>query len=104
MLKFCHKDPRKLIPYSSNARMHPRKQIDQLKSSITEFGFTNPILVDEVGVVIAGHGRLTAALELAFDTVPVIEISSLQPAQIKALRLSDNKIALNSGWDVDLRS
>lgn len=102
MLKFDNKDPRKLIPYSLNARIHPRRQIEQIKVSIKTFGFTNPILVDEAGVVIAGHGRLTAALELALDTVPVITVGSLSAAQVKALRLADNKIALNSGWDVDL--
>ena len=77
-------------------------QIDQIKRSIIEHGFTNPILVDKAGVIIAGHGRLIAARELAFDAVPVIELGSLNEAQVRALRLADNKIASNSGWDVDL--
>ena len=102
MIKLELRNPNKLIPYSSNARLHPRRQIEQIKLSIKEFGFTNPILVDEAGVVVAGHGRLTAALELALETVPVIVVSSLSASKVKALRLADNKIALNSGWDVDL--
>lgn len=92
----------KIIPYSNNARLHPRKQIEQLKGSIRANDFTNPILVDKAGVVIAGHGRLIAARELGLKTVPVIELGKLSPAQVRALRLADNKIALNSGWDVDL--
>ena len=91
-----------VIPYVQNARLHPSKQIKQLKASIKANGFTNPILVDKAGVIIAGHGRLIAARELGLETVPVIELEGLTPAQVRALRLADNKIALNSGWDVDL--
>lgn len=102
MLKVEYINVTSVVAYTGNARQHPRKQIEQIKTSISTFGFSNPILVDKAGVVIAGHGRLLAARELALETVPVIELGSLSPAQVRALRLADNKIALNSGWDVDL--
>lgn len=85
-----------------NARTHPKRQIEQLCASIRSFGFTNPVLVDEAGVLIAGHGRLRAAKELGLSTVPVIELLDLTEAQKKALRLADNKIALNAGWDLEI--
>jgi len=102
MLKVQYKPTASLAAYAGNARQHPRRQIDQIKSSIASFGFSNPILADKDGVVIAGHGRLLAARDLGLETVPVIELSSLTEAQVRALRLADNKIALNSGWDPDL--
>ena len=88
-----------LKPYVGNARTHPRRQIEQIKRSIQEFGFTNPILVGPDRSVIAGHGRLIAAKELGLLEVPVIVLDYLSESQIAALRLADNKIALNSGWD-----
>ena len=101
-LKVDYRSPSTLTPYTNNARLHPRKQLDQLKLSIKANGFTNPILVDKAGVIIAGHGRFIAARELGLESVPVIELGDLSDAQVRALRLADNKIALNSGWDVDL--
>jgi DNA modification methylase len=89
-------------PDPRNARTHPKRQIEQLCASIRSFGFTNPVLVDESGVLIAGHGRLRAAKELGLATVPVIELLDLTEAQKKALRLADNKIALNAGWDLEI--
>jgi DNA modification methylase len=91
-----------LKPDPRNARTHPKKQIEQLCASIRSFGFTNPVLVDEARVLIAGHGRLRAAKELGLATVPVIELLGLTEAQKKALRLADNKIALNAGWDLEI--
>jgi DNA modification methylase len=91
-----------LKPDPRNARTHPKRQVEQLCASIRSFGFTNPVLVDEAGVLIAGHGRLRAAKELGFATVPVIELLDLTEAQKKALRLADNKIALNAGWDLEI--
>ena len=91
-----------LKPDPRNARTHPKRQIEQLCSSIRNFGFTNPVLVDETGTLIAGHGRLRAAKELGLATVPVIELLDLNEAQKKALRLADNKIALNAGWDLEI--
>lgn len=91
-----------LIPYAQNARTHDDAQIAQIAKSIKAFGFTNPILIDERGEIIAGHGRVLAAQQLAIDRVPTIMLVGLSDAQKKAYRLADNKIALNSGWDLDL--
>ena len=94
--------PADLIPYINNARTHSKKQVAQIAASITAYGFTNPVLVDESGSVIAGHGRLLAAKSLGLAEVPTIVLSGLSEAQTRALRLADNKIALNAGWDVDV--
>src|SRR5262245_38182706 len=91
-----------LIPDPRNARTHPKRQIDQLKASIQEFGFTNPILVDPDGHIIAGHGRLQAARAMGFADVPTIILSGLSEVQKRALRIADNKIALNAGWDLEI--
>lgn len=73
----------------------------QIADSITEFGFTNPVLIDEVGEIIAGHGRVMAAQRLGLDSVPCVVLGYLSDDQKRAYRLADNKIALNSGWDLD---
>ena len=91
-----------LIPDPRNARTHPKRQIDQLKASIEAFGFTNPILADPEGHIIAGHGRLQAARALGFSEVPTIILSGLSETQKRTLRIADNKIALNAGWDVEI--
>jgi site-specific DNA-methyltransferase (adenine-specific) len=91
-----------LIPYVRNARTHSDEQVAQLAGSIKEFGWTNPILVDDDGGIIAGHGRLLAAQRLKMDEVPTIQIGGLSEAQRRALVLADNKLALNAGWDIDL--
>src|SRR3954447_10714192 len=91
-----------LIPDSRNARTHPKRQIDQLKASIQEFGFTNPILADPEGRIIAGHGRLQAARALGMTEVPSVLLSGLSELQKRALRIADNKIALNAGWDMEI--
>lgn len=91
-----------LRPDPRNARTHSKRQIDQLCASIWEFGFTNPVLIDEQSVLIAGHGRLRAAREMGLAEVPTIELVGLSDVQKKALRLADNKIALNAGWDVEI--
>ena len=91
-----------LQPDPRNARTHPKRQLDQLRASILQFGFTNPVLVDEDGVLIAGHGRLRAAKDLGLSEVPCITIANLCEAEKKALRLADNKIALNAGWDLEI--
>lgn len=88
-----------LKPYENNARTHSAEQIDQIAASIKEFGFTNPVLVTEDKTLIAGHGRVLAAVKLGLATVPAVMISGLSTAQKKALVLADNKIALNAGWD-----
>jgi DNA modification methylase len=88
-----------LVPYSSNARTHSEAQVAQIAASIAEFGWTNPILVDEAGGVIAGHGRILAATKLGMAEVPTITLAGLSAAQKRALVLADNKLALNAGWD-----
>lgn len=91
-----------LVPDPRNARTHSKKQIEQIKVSIEAFGFTNPILADPEGHLIAGHGRLLAAKAMGLEEVPVITLTGLAEIQIRALRLADNKIALNAGWDVEI--
>jgi DNA modification methylase len=91
-----------LRPDPRNARTHPKRQVEQIVASIRTFGFTNPLLVDAEGLVIAGHGRLLAAKSLGMTEIPTIPLEHLDESQKRALRLADNKIALNSGWDTDL--
>jgi hypothetical protein len=88
-----------LLPYAANARTHSPEQVAQIAASIVEFGFVAPILIDERGEIIAGHGRLLAAQSLGLQTVPTIVRAGLTEAQKTALRLADNRIALNAGWD-----
>lgn len=94
--------PQSLRPWPGNARTHSRKQINQLARSIKEFGFTNPVLTDDLGVILAGHGRVQAALELGLSKVPTIPLKGLSEAQKRAYVLADNKLALNAGWDEGL--
>lgn len=91
-----------VVPDPRNARTHPKRQVDQIVASIRTFGFTNPLLVDPAGGIIAGHGRLLAAKAMGLTEVPTIELCDLTPAQMRALRLADNKIALGAGWDLDM--
>ncbi len=91
-----------LIPYANNSRTHSDEQINQVASSIKEFGFTNPVLIDKQGGIIAGHGRILAAQKLGLDEVPCIELNGLTEAQKKAYIIADNQLALNSGWDLDM--
>jgi ParB-like chromosome segregation protein Spo0J len=88
-----------LLPYARNARTHSEDQVKQLASSIRAFGWTIPVLVDEEGVLIAGHGRVMAATLLGLDEVPVMIARGWSEAQTKAYRIADNKLALNAGWD-----
>lgn len=88
-----------LQPYERNARTHSEEQLAQLAASIVEFGFTNPVLVDEADRIIAGHGRVLAAQALGMGEVPCLTIAGLSDAQRRALVLADNKLALNAGWD-----
>ena len=96
-VEFCHLEA--LVPSDRNARAHSRRQIRQIAASIEEFGFVNPILIDDAGEIIAGHGRLEAAKLLKIGSVPVIRLCGLSEAQKRALRLADNKICANAGWD-----
>lgn len=94
----------KLIPYVNNARTHDDSQVSQIAASIKEFGFNNPILIDENDGIIAGHGRLMAAKKLGLQEVPTIKLSHLSEVQRKAYILADNRLALNAGWDNELLS
>jgi site-specific DNA-methyltransferase (adenine-specific) len=88
-----------LIPYALNSRTHSDAQVAQIASSIREFGFTNPLLVDESNNLIAGHGRLLAARKLGLDAVPAVVVTGLDDRRRRALIIADNKLALNAGWD-----
>jgi len=91
-----------LIPYAGNPRKHSPTQVAQLKASMTEFGWTIPVLVDERGEVIAGHGRIIAASELGYTTAPVMTARGWTKAQIKAYRIADNQLTMNSWWEPEL--
>lgn len=91
-----------LIPYARNSRTHSDAQVAQIAASIKEFGFTNPVLIDETGSIIAGHGRVLASRKLSFNEVPCIRLSHLTAAQKRAYVIADNKLALNAGWDDEL--
>ena len=88
-----------LIPFAKNSRTHDDAQVAQIAASIREFGFTNPVLIDEANGIIAGHGRVMAARKLKLSEVPCIRLSHLSDAQKRAYVIADNKLALNAGWD-----
>ena len=96
-----HVPPGDLTPYPDNARTHPEAQVARLADMIREYGFTNPILVDRDGVIIAGHGRHEAAVKAGLDTVPTITLDLTQE-QARAYRIADNQLALEGEWDADL--
>jgi ParB-like chromosome segregation protein Spo0J len=98
-LKINYRKTSDLIPYARNSRTHSELQIGQIASSIREFGFTQPILLDGENGIIAGHGRYQAALKLSMAEVPTIDLAHLTDAQKRAYVIADNKLALNSGWD-----
>jgi site-specific DNA-methyltransferase (adenine-specific) len=91
-----------LIPYARNSRTHSDGQVAQIASSIKEFGFTNPVLIDGQGGIIAGHGRVLAARKLGMSEVPCIRLDHLTEAQKRAYVIADNRLALNSGWDTEM--
>lgn len=101
-LTVTYKRVDELIPYVNNARTHSDEQVTRIASSIKEFGFTNPILIDGDNGIIAGHGRLMAAKKLGMREVPTIELSGMNDAQKRAYILADNKLALDAGWDEEL--
>lgn len=88
-----------LIPYARNSRTHSDEQVTQIASSIREFGFTNPVIIDDKNNIIAGHGRIMAAKKLGIDDVPCVQVTGWTEAQKKAYVIADNKLALNAGWD-----
>jgi len=92
----------KLIPYARNSRTHSDAQVAQIAASIKEFGFTNPVLIDGEGGIIAGHGRVMAARKLGLNEVPCIRLEHLTETQKRAYIIADNKLALNAGWDNEM--
>ena len=101
-LKIVYRHRKELLPYAKNARTHSDEQITQLVASIKEFGWTNPVLVDERGELIAGHGRVLAAEMAETEMIPTIVLAGLTDDQKRAYRLADNKLPLNAGWDEEL--
>jgi len=91
-----------LIPYATNSRTHSAEQVAQIAASMVEFGWTNPVLIDTRGTIVAGHGRVMAARKLGMETVPCIRLGHLSPAQVRAYVIADNKLALNAGWDEEM--
>src|ERR1017187_7873693 len=101
-LKIENKPVASLRPYDRNARTHSKRQIRQIAASIKEFGFTNPVLIDSEGMIIAGHGRAEAAKLLGMGQVPTIRLENLSRDQIRAYVLADNRLAENAGWDKNI--
>ncbi|MCB9990695.1 MAG: ParB N-terminal domain-containing protein [Rhodospirillales bacterium] len=91
-----------LIPYDNNARVHSGEQVDQIVSSIKQFGFTAPIIIDEENMIMAGHGRYAAAKKMELETVPCIVLKHLTPEQKRAYVIADNRIAENAQWNKEL--
>lgn len=101
-LQIVYRSVDELVPYEKNSRTHSDEQIEKVIKSIKEFGWTNPILIDEEKGIIAGHGRLEAAKRLGMKEVPVIELTGLTEAQKRAYVIADNKLALEAGWDEEM--
>lgn len=91
-----------IIPYARNSRTHSEAQIAQIAASIKEFGFTNPVLIDKDGGIIAGHGRVMAARQMGIPQVPCIRLAHLTESQRRAYVIADNRLALNAGWDEEM--
>jgi ParB-like chromosome segregation protein Spo0J len=92
----------RLIPYASNARVHSETDLDKIADSLRRWGWTNPVLVDEHGVLIAGHGRVRAAAKLGLTSIPVMVARGWSEEEKRAYRLADNQLAARASWDLDL--
>src|SRR6266566_1056930 len=101
-MKIEYTSVRELRPHPNNARTHSKKQIRQIAKSIAQFGFCNPVLVDDAKQIIAGHGRVEAAKLLGIDAVPTVRLSHLSDADKRAYILADNKLAQKAGWDREM--
>lgn len=101
-LKIEYLNKEDLRPYANNAKVHTGEQVEQIKKSIEEFGFNDPIAVWHDNEVIEGHGRLLAAMEMDIETVPVIRLDNLTDEQRRAYMLAHNKLTMNTGFDLDL--
>ena len=98
-LLVVYQDVSALKPRTTNPRTHSKKQITQIANAIRRFGFTNPVLVDDVNGIIAGHGRVEAAKVVGLDQVPTVRLSAMSEAEIRAYVIADNRLAENAGWD-----
>lgn len=101
-LKIEYVPTESLTTYPGNAKLHPAAQVEQIKNSILEFGFNDPIAVWKDNVIIEGHGRIIAARELGLKEVPIIRLDSLTDEQRRAYMLAHNKLTMNSGFDLDV--
>lgn len=101
MLKIEYMSIADLAPYDGNAKLHPKKQVEQIAESIKEFGFNDPIAIDENGTIIEGHGRLLAAQMLGMDSLPVIRLDGLTDEQKRAYTLVHNQLTMNSCFDIE---
>lgn len=101
MQNIIHKRIKDLHPYKNNVKKHPKEQVEQIANSIKEFGFTQPVLIDENNNVIAGHGRILGAEKAGLKSVPTVCLNDLTEEQIKAYRLADNKLN-ESDWNLKL--
>ena len=100
--KVERRDLGSLLPYAKNSRTHSDAQVAQIAASMKEWGWTTPILIDESGQIIAGHGRILAARKLGYDQAPVMVAEGWSDAKKRAYVIADNKLALNAGWDDEL--
>lgn len=98
-IKICYLKRANLKRYERNVMIHSDAQVQQIAASIKKFGWTNPVLIDEFGEIIAGHGRVAAAEVLQIDDIPTIALSGLSETQKRAYRLADNRLPQNAGWD-----
>ena len=103
-LKIEYVDIKSIKMYSNNAKLHPEEQIQQIKNSILEFGFNDPIAVWKDNEIIEGHGRLEAAKQLGMETIPIIRLDDLTDEQRKAYALIHNQLTINTGFDIELLS
>lgn len=92
----------KLKPYKNNSRVHPKEQIEQIINSIKEFGFTSPVIIDDQNMILCGHGRYEAAVQMGMETVPCTVLSHLTDEQKRAYIIADNRIAENAQWNKEL--
>jgi ParB-like chromosome segregation protein Spo0J len=101
-LSIIYQDIAALNPRQTNPRTHSKKQIEQIARAITQFGFTNPVLIDDGNGIIAGHGRVAAAKLVGLSQVPTVRLSAMSEAEIRAYVIADNRLAENAGWDRNL--
>ena len=103
-LEIEYVDIKYIVPYAKNSRIHSEEQINQICASINEFGFCNPILIDDANMIIAGHGRVLAAERIGLESIPAVRLTGLTNMQKKAYLVADNSIALNASWDISMLS